>query len=53
MNDKQSDVMAILKLYELRRETEMRRARPWYLARWTVKTGSRQNQRAENAALAV
>ena len=28
--EKQADVMAILKLYELRREPEMRRARQWY-----------------------
>jgi hypothetical protein len=30
--DKQSDVMAILKLYELRREEEMRKARVWYFS---------------------
>jgi hypothetical protein len=29
-NNKQADVMAILKLYELRRDEEMRRARRWY-----------------------
>lgn len=29
-NNKQSDVMAILKLYELRRDQELRRARRWY-----------------------
>lgn len=30
--DKQSDVLAILKLYELRRDEEMRRARKWYFS---------------------
>jgi hypothetical protein len=30
--DKQTDVMAILKLYELRRESEMRAARAWYFS---------------------
>ena len=30
--DKQSDVMAILKLYELRRDEEMRSARKWYFS---------------------
>jgi hypothetical protein len=30
--NKQSDVMAILKLYELRREPEMRAARQWYFS---------------------
>lgn len=30
-NNKQSDVLAILKLYELRRDEELRRARRWYL----------------------
>ena len=30
--DKQSDVMAILKLYELRRDEEMRNARKWYFS---------------------
>ncbi|MFN7931217.1 MAG: hypothetical protein U0Y68_25470 [Blastocatellia bacterium] len=30
MDSKQSDVMAILKLYELRREEQMRRARKWF-----------------------
>lgn len=29
-NNKQADVMAILKLYELRRDEELRRARRWY-----------------------
>ncbi len=29
--DKQNDVMAILKLYELRRDERMREARAWYL----------------------
>lgn len=31
MNDKQQDVALILKLYELRREDGLRRARAWYL----------------------
>ncbi|MEW6210963.1 MAG: hypothetical protein AB1631_21545 [Acidobacteriota bacterium] len=30
MNDKQQDVALILKLYELRREDSLRRARAWY-----------------------
>ncbi len=30
--EKQNDVMAILKLYELRREREMREARQWYFS---------------------
>src|SRR5947207_1568379 len=30
--DKQSDVIAILKLYELRRDKEMRKARAWYFS---------------------
>jgi len=30
--EKQTDVMAILKLYELRREPEMRAARQWYFS---------------------
>jgi hypothetical protein len=30
MNDKQQDVASILKLYELRREDGLRRARAWY-----------------------
>lgn len=30
MENKQADVMAILKLYELRRDDELRRARQWY-----------------------
>lgn len=30
--EKQNDVMAILKLYELRREPEMRAARQWYFS---------------------
>lgn len=32
MADKQLDVQAILKLYELRREEKMRRARNWYFS---------------------
>lgn len=31
MNDKQQDVALILKLYELRREDSLRRARAWYM----------------------
>ncbi len=31
MSDKQTDVLAILKLYELRRDPKMREARKWYL----------------------
>lgn len=34
-NNKQSDVMAILKLYELRRDEEMRQARRWYFTEFT------------------
>lgn len=30
--DKQTDVMAILKLYELRRDEQMRAARQWYFS---------------------
>jgi hypothetical protein len=32
--EKQTDVMAILKLYELRRDAEMRAARQWYFSRF-------------------
>ena len=32
--EKQNDVMAILKLYELRREPEMRAARQWYFTQF-------------------
>jgi hypothetical protein len=32
--DKNSDVMAILKLYELRRDPEMRAARQWYFSKF-------------------
>ena len=32
--EKQTDVMAILKLYELRREPEMRLARQWYFSQF-------------------
>lgn len=35
---KQEDVMAILKLYELRRDEKMRAARAWYLAEFAPKT---------------
>ena len=33
--DKQQDVLAILKLYELRRDPEMRKARQWYLTEFS------------------
>jgi hypothetical protein len=36
--DKQTDVMAILKLYELRREPEMRAARQWYFSQFAPKS---------------
>jgi len=36
--DKQTDVMAILKLYELRREPEMRAARQWYFSAFAPKS---------------
>ena len=36
--EKQTDVMAILKLYELRREPEMRAARQWYFSQFSPKT---------------
>jgi hypothetical protein len=36
--DKQSDVMAILKLYELRRDPEMRAARQWYFSVFAPKS---------------
>ena len=35
--DKKQDVMAILKLYELRRDAEMRRARAWYFSEFAPK----------------
>jgi hypothetical protein len=36
--DKQTDVMAILKLYELRRDEKMRAARAWYFSEFAPKT---------------
>ena len=36
--DKQTDVMAILKLYELRRDEKMRQARAWYLSEFAPKS---------------
>ncbi len=36
--EKQNDVMAILKLYELRREPEMRAARQWYFTQFAPKS---------------
>ena len=35
---KQADVMAILKLYELRRDEQMRAARQWYFSEFAPKT---------------
>ena len=36
--DKQTDVMAILKLYELRRDEKMRQARAWFFSDFAPKT---------------
>ena len=36
--DKNNDVMAILKLYELRRDPEMRAARQWYFSKFAPKS---------------
>jgi hypothetical protein len=36
--DKQTDVMAILKLYELRRDEKMRAARSWYFSEFAPKS---------------
>lgn len=36
--EKQNDVMAILKLYELRRENEMRAARQWYFTNFAPRS---------------
>ncbi len=36
--EKQNDVMAILKLYELRRDEQMRAARQWYFSRFSPKS---------------
>lgn len=36
--DKQTDVMALLKLYELRRDDKMRAARSWYFSEFAPKT---------------
>jgi hypothetical protein len=38
-NDKQTDVMAILKLYELRRDPVMREARQWYFTEFRPTSG--------------
>ena len=35
MSDKQADMMAILKLYELRRDDKMRQARAWYFTEFS------------------
>ena len=37
--DKQPDVLAILKLYELRRDEAMRRARAWYFTEFAPTSG--------------
>ena len=39
MDNKQNDAMAILKLYELRRDEQMRRARQWFLAEFNPASG--------------
>jgi hypothetical protein len=36
--EKQNDVMAILKLYELRRDEKMREARQWYFSQFSPKS---------------
>lgn len=36
--DRKDDVMAILKLYELRRDPEMRAARQWYFSKFAPKS---------------
>jgi hypothetical protein len=36
--DKQQDVMALLKLYELRRDEKMRQARAWYFSEFAPKS---------------
>jgi hypothetical protein len=36
--DKQADVLALLKLYELRRDDKMRAARSWYFSAFAPKT---------------
>ncbi|MEP6900791.1 MAG: hypothetical protein ABJA66_03515 [Actinomycetota bacterium] len=36
--DKQNDVMAILKLYELRRDEKMRQARAWYFSEFAPRS---------------
>jgi hypothetical protein len=38
MNDKQHDTLAILKLYELRRDEKMRAARMWYFTEFNPKS---------------
>lgn len=39
MDNKQNDSMVILKLYELRRDEQMRRARQWFLAEFNPTSG--------------
>ena len=39
MNDKQTDAMTILKLYELRRDERLRRARQWYFTEFNPTSG--------------
>ena len=40
MSDKQTDVMAILKLYELRRDDKMRQARAWYFTEFSPESAA-------------
>ncbi|MBA2737010.1 MAG: hypothetical protein H0U50_09525 [Pyrinomonadaceae bacterium] len=40
MSDKQTDVMAILKLYELRRDATMREARAWYFTKFSPQSAA-------------
>lgn len=39
MSDKQQDVLAILKLYELRRDEKMRAARKWFITEFRPQSG--------------
>jgi hypothetical protein len=39
MDDKKQDVMAILKLYELRRDDKLRKARQWYFTEFNPTSG--------------
>lgn len=40
MSDKQQDVLAVLKLYELRRDERMRQARTWYFSEFNPQSAS-------------